>query len=260
MNRFWDQSAYVKGFVMEYKKLYEKIHQKDTSYFDPYSVFIFEPFLNGHTLNLGSGQSANNVAVSKNVIFSDISLNAIRMAKRKAQGHFIVLDAQNLPFRTGSIDSILCKDLLEHVPDDEKCAHEMERCIVDGGYICVQAPRRLESDFTEIWYDLRAYEEAYTLQRLFKNSTLVWQEFCSVKPRTPSIAKIYDIFKRVITKFFNFLVILKITSFWQFFKRYPDMVSRDYARYLYERSVERPILEIKPSLGLNMICIFKKKL
>lgn len=49
-------------------------------------------------------------------------------------------DIQKLPFRTGSVDGIICKDVLEHVPEPQRAVEEMYRVLKSGGVLFVSIP------------------------------------------------------------------------------------------------------------------------
>ena len=49
-------------------------------------------------------------------------------------------DAQNLPFKDKSIDSVLLLDVLEHLPAPENCIREINRVLITGGIFIIQVP------------------------------------------------------------------------------------------------------------------------
>jgi ubiquinone/menaquinone biosynthesis C-methylase UbiE len=61
-------------------------------------------------------------------------------------------DGTCLPFRTGSFDTVLCTEVLEHLPEPERCVREMARVVKPGGRLLVTVPftqplHELPSDF-----------------------------------------------------------------------------------------------------------------
>ncbi len=46
----------------------------------------------------------------------------------------------DIPLRDGSLDSILCSQVLEHVPDPERALRELFRCLKPGGTLLVSVP------------------------------------------------------------------------------------------------------------------------
>lgn len=49
-------------------------------------------------------------------------------------------DAQNLPFADNCIDSVLLLDVLEHLPDPERCLDEVNRVLVGRGVFIILVP------------------------------------------------------------------------------------------------------------------------
>jgi SAM-dependent methyltransferase len=49
-------------------------------------------------------------------------------------------DAQSLPLRDGSVDHALLLDVLEHLPNPERCLVELHRVIKQGGSLTIQVP------------------------------------------------------------------------------------------------------------------------
>lgn len=49
-------------------------------------------------------------------------------------------DAQQLPFPDGAVDHVLLLDVLEHIPDPQRCLAEIFRVLKVGGALTVQVP------------------------------------------------------------------------------------------------------------------------
>jgi SAM-dependent methyltransferase len=49
--------------------------------------------------------------------------------------------ADQLPFADASFDTVLCTQVLEHVPDPAAVLHEFRRVLRDGGHVIVTAPQ-----------------------------------------------------------------------------------------------------------------------
>ncbi|MCU0847181.1 MAG: class I SAM-dependent methyltransferase [Spirochaetes bacterium] len=52
----------------------------------------------------------------------------------------IVADGYEVPIRSGSVDSVICKAVLEHVEFPDKLIREMRRVLKKGGHLYVEAP------------------------------------------------------------------------------------------------------------------------
>jgi SAM-dependent methyltransferase len=49
-------------------------------------------------------------------------------------------DAHGLPFREGSFDTVLCLEMLEHVPDPDRCMAQIARALAPGGQLLATVP------------------------------------------------------------------------------------------------------------------------
>lgn len=52
----------------------------------------------------------------------------------------IFADAQNLPIRSGAINTVFFFDVLEHIPEPEQCLHEISRILGKQGKLILQTP------------------------------------------------------------------------------------------------------------------------
>jgi SAM-dependent methyltransferase len=77
----------------------------------------------------------------------------------------VVGDVRILPFATGSIDSVLSNQVLEHVDDTMAAMAELSRVLKPGGYLCITVPfiGRLHGVPCDYW----RFSE-YGLRYLFK--------------------------------------------------------------------------------------------
>jgi SAM-dependent methyltransferase len=66
----------------------------------------------------------------------------------------------DLPFPDGSFDSCLCTEVLEHIPEDDRAASELARCLRPGGRLLVSVPHPPAP------YDPNHVREGYTLTEL----------------------------------------------------------------------------------------------
>lgn len=63
-------------------------------------------------------------------------------------------DALKLPFKDNTFDSIICAEVMEHVPDDHLAARELTRVLKKNGRIAITVP----TFFSELVYDIATYE------------------------------------------------------------------------------------------------------
>ncbi|MFQ5601806.1 MAG: class I SAM-dependent methyltransferase [bacterium] len=72
----------------------------------------------------------------------DIALSVLQIAhERNPTAYILQGDAQNLGiFRSDSFDSILCSEVIEHVPDPQQVLYECHRILKRGGKILLTTP------------------------------------------------------------------------------------------------------------------------
>jgi SAM-dependent methyltransferase len=93
----------------------------------------------GHCLLLGCGAGRHNRAIRRDrpdldLVGIDLSVRAIREAMRAGNGGaYLVADAGQIPAAEGTYDIVLLFDLLEHVPDVDRCVAEIARVLRPGG-------------------------------------------------------------------------------------------------------------------------------
>lgn len=89
-------------------------------------------------LDLGSGdlfqkEMAAYKHLFKNHIYIGMDLNKKCLTT-------IFGDAHNIPFKERSIDAVICKALLEHLPEPHKAIKEIIRILKDGGILFLYVP------------------------------------------------------------------------------------------------------------------------
>jgi SAM-dependent methyltransferase len=120
---------------------------------------------NGQVLDVGCGPRPEaSIRVAKSgriVVCSDVSFGVAAVArgvahKEGAPGiHFVVADAEALPFRTGAFGLIIADDVIEHVPEPARLTAECARVVDEGGLVSISTPnRRAVSVFVDRMKDL----------------------------------------------------------------------------------------------------------
>lgn len=104
----------------------------------------------------GSGVVSHKCAEKGAVVYGiDINGNAIEYAKGKhiKNSTFLVADAQNLPFKSGYFDAVVCCEVIEHLHNPEFMIDEVSRVLKENGRICVFTPnsRSLWSIIEYMW-------------------------------------------------------------------------------------------------------------
>ncbi len=107
-------------------------------------------------LDVGSGTGRHVGAVARikkvSVVGSDVSLSDISTSKKRLQfqkecgecngrWYFTASSVCALPFSDGAFDTVICTEVLEHIPDDRRAVAEIVRVIKPGGRLVVSVPR-----------------------------------------------------------------------------------------------------------------------
>jgi ubiquinone/menaquinone biosynthesis C-methylase UbiE len=122
----------------------------------------------GFTLEAGCGISPI-LSSSNQIIYSDLSLRALQILRSTRYGRWMVVaDAMNLPFRAGAFERIICSEVIEHLPDDNRALWEFARVMKKSGSLFITFPHRrayysLDDRFV---HHYRRYELSSMEQRL----------------------------------------------------------------------------------------------
>jgi len=130
----------------------------------------------GRVLDLGCGEGALLDAAGLQGIGAD--LNPARLALAVQKGLQVIhADGARLPFADASFDTVVCMEVLEHVPNMETLMSEAERVLAPGGYWVISVPNVTLRSWYEMRQDRRAYycdaEEHY---REFSSVGIPWFE------------------------------------------------------------------------------------
>jgi ubiquinone/menaquinone biosynthesis C-methylase UbiE len=119
--------------ISEYidKKFYEWL--KSQAEFTSKDVILDVGCGKGHWLNFLEYTRAYRVGV-------DISLVALKKAKRSSSIDYVLADAENLPFRESSFDKIFCLGSLEHFVNPKKGAMEIKKVLKNHGTSLIFLP------------------------------------------------------------------------------------------------------------------------
>jgi len=133
------------------------------------------PIKTGHKiLDIGCGSGRHTCAASRLekvvVIGSDVSLKDVKEARNRLvyeeslgcqRGGYwatLVSDITGLPFPDDYFDMVICSEVLEHIPDQERAIKEMTRVLKPGGDLVVSVPRYLPERIC--WALSKSYHQA----------------------------------------------------------------------------------------------------
>ena len=96
----------------------------------------------GLILEVGSGLSPMLERTDR-VVYSDLSFSALQSLRKDQQkGLYIQADALSLPFKNATFPTVVCSEVLEHLPDDRAALREMARVMAPGGALILTFPHR----------------------------------------------------------------------------------------------------------------------
>ena len=95
-------------------------------------------------IGCGSGVQLRALETAKPnlLIGTDLNRNALIYAKNKniPQSEFIIADAQNLPFKSETVNRIICAEIIEHLNEPGQMISETQRVLKNGGSIVITTP------------------------------------------------------------------------------------------------------------------------
>lgn len=118
---------------------------------DNYNNWIlgkFEPFKGKRILEIGTGQGNFKKMLEKGAeqyVSIDIDAKVIeRASARDPRGTYLVADASGNDFveklKPYKLDTIICVNVLEHIPDHKKAMENFMAALVPGGHLLVFSP------------------------------------------------------------------------------------------------------------------------
>jgi ubiquinone/menaquinone biosynthesis C-methylase UbiE len=130
-----------------YDELFEGNPENEhiTSGYDELHDIAFPVPPQGKVLDLGCGTGAHAVRLARrgcSVVAVDLSLAGVRAARERfrregLEGHFLVADAEHLPFKTDTFDVLWSSLLLHHFPKLETLPEELAR-VTTGRLIALE--------------------------------------------------------------------------------------------------------------------------
>ena len=136
----------------------------------------------------------------------------------------IVSDIVSIPLPDGSVDAIMCTEVLEHIPDPNAAICEFGRLIKPGGYLLITAPfaslthfapYHFASGFSRFYYEKHLPENDFEITDLQLNGNFfeyIAQENRRIKPVAAKYAgKKINIFHKIIIHL-NLLVLQNLSK------------------------------------------------
>ena len=135
----------------------------------------------------GTGLILRNLPLKS--IGLDINPWAIEKAKKHApNAELIIADAENMPFKGGSVNTIVCAETLEHLPCPELALKEVYRVLSQGGSLVGSVPHNTVFWKFRILSSTCPHEEPFHNQykvkkvvRLLKSFKIVYMKISTLR-------------------------------------------------------------------------------
>jgi len=124
-------------------------------------------YAHGMIIDIGCGDKPYQ-AVFSHRVSQYVGVDLPRPARRKKAAD-VWGNAMALPFKSNTVDTVLCTEVLEHVPEPSKCFQEISRVLKVGGHLIMTAPQTW--GLHEEPYDFFRYTK-YGLTHLARTSGL----------------------------------------------------------------------------------------
>ena len=118
----------------------------------------------GRILDIGSGTAPVSPDMARTVV-ADLSEQAMRNVECESK---VVTSITGMPFAPATFDIILCSEVLEHVPEDDKAVMELRRVLKPGGVLVATVPyqKRFWAEDDEYVAHVRRYDPGELEQKL----------------------------------------------------------------------------------------------
>lgn len=93
----------------------------------------------GFVLDIGAGRQRIREFIERSSDYLAVDLYSTSVELYRHPPH-VYCDASAIPLPSGTVDTVLLLDVLEHVPDIERCVREARRVIRPGGRMIIQMP------------------------------------------------------------------------------------------------------------------------
>lgn len=128
----------------------------------------FLPGLRGKVLDIGCGQSPYRHLLSPDATYLGLDFEGSDAFEYQAEDGVTYFDGEHVPLPDGSVDHLLCTEVLEHCPDPGVLVGELHRVLKAGGTGVVTVP--WSARYHYIPHDYFRYTPS-ALQRLFADFT-----------------------------------------------------------------------------------------
>jgi SAM-dependent methyltransferase len=114
---------------------------------------------------LATGTGMGAAQWSDNEVLDQLGANVIKSNIVGGEGVDLVCDACKLPFENESLDAVFCREVIEHVLDDEPLLNEAWRVLKPEGWFFLSTPNAFQH-LPDGTHHLRAYSPQQLLDKL----------------------------------------------------------------------------------------------
>jgi SAM-dependent methyltransferase len=93
----------------------------------------------------GTGYGARLLDAHARVAGVDRDMDAVKLARARAAGKFLVAEVPPIPFTDDAFDFVVCFETVEHISDDDDFIREIARVLRPGGQLLVSTPNKTVS-------------------------------------------------------------------------------------------------------------------
>lgn len=142
----------------EFKRIFDKVAPKYDAISNQYAVSrridFFKKWAKGKCLEVGAGSGEMSKALldKHEVVATDISAEMINLVKKKLGIKTYVSDAEKLPFKNNSFDTIIAAEMIYYLDHPKSFVAESQRVLKKNGRLLISSATKI----AEIYDKLRA--------------------------------------------------------------------------------------------------------
>lgn len=139
LRRLWPLRNSINSADYDFRAFHSRIPLQ--RYWQQQRLRAVKEFLSGRTENiLDVGCGSSKILQSlPSAVGLDICLEKLRFMQR-TNALLVTGDAHHLPFLDGTFETVICSQMIEHVPDTERILRELRRVLKTGGYLILGTP------------------------------------------------------------------------------------------------------------------------
>ncbi len=214
----------------EYFDCYDRLREANETLQFSYWLHEYKHFVGKRVLDVGSG---NGYVLSKyaqegaevagiDITEAGIDLCRKRFASLGLRGHFVVGNAEELPFESDTFDCVCSMGVLHHTPDTEKAVDEIYRVLKPGGEVIVMVYYR-NSALYRLKFPLIRFVSGKSIQQLLNEVDGVGN------PKSNVFSK--NELRRLLDEFKDLRIFVGLLQGWMLLPRGGRLISNRLLKY-----------------------------